>query len=396
MRQLFGFDCAWRAPERLISIEDYRRAARRKIPAMVWAYVDGGADDLITRDANRSAFARWNLLPRVLAGHDRHELSTTIAGIEVSMPVLLAPTGFSGLVRGEGDLCAMRAAERRGTCHVLSTASSWSIEEVASASRRDHIFQLYPGSGGLAGDLMRRAWNGGYRVLMVTVDVPVKGNREGERRHGMAVPPVLTPRRLVDIARHPRWMYDIARHRRIGGANLIGGASVTQAVHSAAIQERDLMQSRLDWTDIAWMRDQWRGKLYIKGLLAAEDARAAVDLGLDGVIVSNHGGRQLDGTLATLDALPAVVEAVGDRGEVLLDGGVRRGTDVIKALALGARGVMVGRPYVYGLAVAGEAGVGHVLDILYDEMERAMTLLGVRSVADIDRSYLTEASPVTG
>lgn len=386
-----GFGFTWRAPERLISVEDYRQAARRKLPGMVWAYVDGGADDLVTRDANRSAFDRWRFLPRVLAGQDHHDLSTTIAGLPVSMPVLLAPTGFSGLAHWEGDLCAVRAAERCGIRHVLSTASSWSLEDVAVASPGEHIFQLYPGSAGLAGDLMHRAWQAGYRVLMVTVDVPVKGNREGERRSGMGVPPVLTPRRLVDIGRHPLWAYDVLRHRRIGGANLIEGTSVTQAVRSVAVQERDLMQSRLDWEDMAWMRDRWQGKLYVKGVLRVGDALRAADLGLDGVVVSNHGGRQLDGALATLDALPAIAAAVGERVEVLLDGGVRRGTDVIKALALGARGVMIGRPYVYGLAVAAEAGVVHVLDILREELERAMTLLGVGRVDEIDRSDLVAA-----
>ena len=396
MKHLYGFDCTWRAPERLISVEDYRRAARRKLPAMVWTYVDGGADDLVTRDANRSAFARWNLVPRVLAGHDSHDLSTTIAGLPVALPVLLAPTGFTGLSHWQGDIHAVKAAERTGTRYVLSTASSWTIEEVAMASEQDHCFQLYPGSGGLAGTLMRRAWDAGFRVLMVTVDVPVKGNREGERRHGMGVPPVLTPRRLVNIGRHPRWAYDVLRHRRIGGRNLIDGTSVTEAVDSILLQERHLMQSRLQWADMEWMRDQWKGKLYIKGVLRPSDAVRAVGIGLDGVVVSNHGGRQLDGAPSTLDALPAVAEAVGGRAEVLLDGGIRRGTDVIKALALGAAGVMIGRPYVYGLAVGRQAGVVHVLDILREEMDRAMTLMGLRSVSDIDRSCVSQAAASGG
>lgn len=391
--QALGFDWRWRAPERLISLEDYRSAARRRLPSMVWTYVDGGADDLVTRDANRSAFARWSLVPRVLAGHETHDLSTTVAGIDVDMPVLLAPTGFSGLSYWKGDLSAARAAERRGTRYVLSTASSWAIEEVAAAaSERDHVFQLYPGAEGLAGVLMDRAWSAGYRALMVTVDVPVKGNREGERKKGMAVPPVLTPARLANISRHPRWAYDIVRYRRVGGRNLVTGGGVAKAIESIETQERQLMQSRLHWRDIAWMRDRWKGRLYVKGVLHPEDAVRAVQLGLDGVVVSNHGGRQLDSAPATLDVLPSIVRAVGGRGEVLLDGGVRRGTDVIKALALGANAVLIGRPYVYALAVSGEAGVVHVLDILREEMERALTLMGVGTVRDVDHTCIAPAA----
>jgi L-lactate dehydrogenase (cytochrome)/(S)-mandelate dehydrogenase len=384
----FGFDCQLRAPERRISVEDYRRAAGRRLPRMVWTFVDGGADDLRTIAGNRDAFDRWWLSPNVLTGHDHHELSTEVAGLPVSMPVLLAPTGFTGLSRWKGDIEATHAAQRAGTRYALSTASSWSLEEIADAADREHIFQLYPGSGGVAVSLMRRAWSAGYRTLFVTVDVPVRGNREGERKEGMGIPPVLTPRRLLNLARHPRWTYDVLRHQRIGGRNLVEGGTVTDALASIEIQERQLMQSRLDWDDLAWMRDNWSGKIYLKGVLRAEDAARAVGLGLDGLVVSNHGGRQLDFSLPTLEALPAIVDEVGDRAEVLLDGGIRRGTDVIKALALGARAVLIGRPYVYGLAVAGEEGVVQILDIFRQEIERALTLLGVHSVHDLNRSHL--------
>lgn len=387
----FGFDLHMRSPERLIGIEGYRRAARRRLPKMVWSYLDGGADAQHTLSANRSAFENWWLLPSVLTGHDTHSLQTTAAGMELSLPVLLSPTGFTGLTRWSGDLDAMRGAQRAGTRYALSTMSSWSLEEVAEAADREHAFQLYPGSGGMAAELMDRAWTAGYRTLFVTVDVPVRGNREGERRQGMGIPPTLTPLRVLDFARHPCWTYDVVRHQRIGGANTGTTGTVTGAIASIETSEREILQSRLNWDDLAWMRNRWRGRLYLKGVLSPRDAERAVDLGCDGVVVSNHGGRQLDHVLPTIEALPPIVDAVGDRAEVLLDGGIRRGTDVVVALALGARAVMVGRPYLYGLAVAGEEGVVGVLETLRTEILRTLSLLGVRSTADLDRSHVRHA-----
>ncbi|MQA85643.1 MAG: alpha-hydroxy-acid oxidizing protein [Streptosporangiales bacterium] len=389
----FGFDLRWKASDRLIAVEDYRRVARRRLPHMVWNYVDGGADDLVSLRDNREAFARWSLRTRALAGHEHRELSTTVAGVPVELPVLLAPTGLTGLTYWAGDIVATRAAERHGTRYVLSTVSSWSIEEVAAASQVDHFFQLYPRSGEVGASLMKRAWNAGMRVMVVTVDVPIRGNREGERRHGLAVPPVLTPRRLFNFASHPRWAYGVLRHQRIAARNLppgdpLDGSGLAQAIESVDIQTRQLMQPTLDWDDLAWMREQWKGPLYVKGIVDPEDAKRAVTLGLDGIVVSNHGGRQLDFAPAALDALPDIVAAVGDRAEILFDGGVRRGTDVIKALALGARAVLIGRPYLYGMAVGGERGVAHVLDILKEEIDRDLTLMGAQSIHELDPSWL--------
>ena len=386
----FGFEYRLRAPERLISVEDYRRAARRRLPRMVWTYVDGGADDLRSVQGNREAFDRWWLAPSVLTGHDRHALAGDVAGLPVSMPVLLAPTGLTGLTHWSGDIAATRAAERSGTAYALSTVSSWTIEEVARAARRPHIFQLYPGSGGVAASLLRRARAAGYRTLFLTVDVPIRGNREGERKEG-SYPPTLTPRRALNFARHSRWTYDTLVHQRISARNLVTGGSVADAVASVEIQERQLAQSTLNWDDVAWMRENWPGRVYLKGVLRPDDAEHAIELGLDGVVVSNHGGRQLDHALPSLEALPPIAEAIGDRAEVILDGGVRRGTDVIKALALGADAVMIGRPYLYGLAVAGRHGIEHVLDILREEIERGLTLLGVRDIHDVNRSHVRPA-----
>jgi L-lactate dehydrogenase (cytochrome)/(S)-mandelate dehydrogenase len=385
---MFGFRQQLRPLDKLISVEDYRRRAKRKVPRMIWAYVDGGADDEITLHENQAAFGRLRLRAKVLAGHRRRDLSTTVAGVPLDLPILLAPTGLTGLSYWRGDVAAARAAESRGTRYVVSTASSWTIEEIVDNTFEAPFFQLYPQEGDFAARLMDRAWRSGCRVLMLTVDVPVLGNREGERRLGMERPPVLTPWHLVDLARHPTWTYDAARHGRISARHMVASGGVRAAVVSVEIQERTLMQSALSWDDLRWVRDRWRGKLLVKGVLDPDDARRAVDLGVDGIVVSNHGGRQLDSVPATVDALAGVVAAVGDRTEVLLDGGVRRGTDVIKALALGARAVLIGRPYVYGLIVDGERGAGAVLDVLRQEMERTMTLMGVGDIADLDPSSL--------
>jgi isopentenyl diphosphate isomerase/L-lactate dehydrogenase-like FMN-dependent dehydrogenase len=388
------FRFQWTAGENLISVEDYRRAARRKLPLMVWHYVEGGADDLVSLRDNRAAFQRWSLRPRALTGWGQRDFKTTVAGVELELPILLAPTGMTGLSNWRGDIAAARAAERAGTRYVLSTFSSWSIEETARATTSSPFFQLYPaGNEGVVTTLMTRAWESGYRVMFVTVDVPVRGNREGERRHGMGRPPELTPLRILDAARHPRWSYNFLRHGRVSGANLVEGRGLEAAMTSVDIHERIMIRT-LKWEDIAWMRERWAGPLYVKGILHPEDAKRAEAIGADGIVVSNHGGRQLDAVPATLDVLPDVVAAVGGRIDVLLDGGVRRGSDVVKAIALGARAVLIGRPYVYGLAVGGEDGVSRVLEILRGELDRTMTLLGVQNLRDLDKSWLLRRSEI--
>jgi len=385
---LFGFSVQGSSSNQLVTVEDYRNAARRRVPKMVWSYIDEGADELATLTGNRDAFSRWRLRSKVLTGVGTPDLSTSVAGVPLSMPVLLAPTGFLGLANWKADINAARAAEKRGTRFVVSTATTWSLEEIREASPTDHFFQLYPREGQVATNLMRRAWQAGYRVLMVTVDVPTIGNREAERRNGMGIPPVITPRNLVNIARYPRWIYEVLRHQRIGGRNLVDRGGVAAAVESAGIQAREMVQSTLNWDDLRWMREQWKGKLFVKGILDPHDAEQAVRLGADGVVVSNHGGRQLDHALPSLDALPAVVSAVGGRAEVLLDGGVRRGSDVIKAVALGAKAVMIGRPYVYGATAAGQPGVEAILEIFRSEIERNLTLMGCSAVSDLDPDWV--------
>ncbi|MBV9194200.1 MAG: alpha-hydroxy-acid oxidizing protein [Solirubrobacterales bacterium] len=380
--------------ERLVSVEDYRRAAQKRVPRLVWEYVEGGADDLVTVARNRQAFSRWSLRARVMTGHPERRLATTVAGTRIDLPVLLAPTGTIGLAHWHGDPAAARAAEAAGTRLVLSTASSWSIEEVAEGTRADHFFQLYPG-GEHTASLMQRAWAAGYRGLFVTVDVPVIGNREGERRRGyvragsgISRGLALTPREALDVARHPRWLFDAYRHGRGSMRNLLPASGVEATLQSIEILYREIDRATFAWEDLQWIREQWPGTVYVKGVLDADDAARAVSIGCDGVVVSNHGGRQLDHAQATLEVLPEVVAAVGGRAEVLLDGGVRRGTDVVKALALGARAVLIGRPLIYGLIVDGERGVLDVLRILRAELDRALALMGVESIDELDPSWL--------
>ena len=359
----------------------------------MWDYVEGGADDLVTVRRNLTSFSRWSLRARMMTAHPERRLSTTVAGVDVDLPVLLAPTGALGLSQWRGDLAAARAAETAGTRLVLSTASSWTIEEVASGTRADHFFQLYPGGEETAA-LMQRAWQAGYRGLFVTVDVPVIGNREGERRYGytrtgdMGRMLTLTPGQALNMARHPRWVIDLYRHGRGSMRNLLSDGGVMATFQSIEILHREINRATFAWDDLEWIREHWPGTVYVKGLLDPEDAVRAVALGCEGIVVSNHGGRQLDHSLAALDALPPIVAAVGDRAEVLLDGGVRRGTDVVKALALGARAVLIGRPQIYGLIVGQEQGVVDVLEILRVELDRALALMGARSVQELDRSWV--------
>jgi L-lactate dehydrogenase (cytochrome)/(S)-mandelate dehydrogenase len=379
------------------SVPEFRRAARRALPRMVWSYVDSGAEDLVTLNANRGAFQRWSLRQRVLSGAYPRDLRTQVAGITLDLPVILAPTGATGLTHWTGELGAARAAEAAGTRAVLSTAASYTPEEVARGTTADHFFQLYPwtddsgDSRALSQSIINRVRASGFHALFLTVDVPVPGNREVEKRRGLTLPPVLTPARMLNAALRPRWWVPFVRHRRFGSRLLFheGDSAVASTERTF-----NLLRPDLSWDDLAWVRERWDGPLYIKGILDPDDAERAVDLGAEGVVVSNHGGRQLDGAIASLDALPGIAARVGDRAQVLLDGGIRRGADVVKALCLGADAVLIGRAYLYGLAARGPAGVTGVLEILRAEMTRTMTMMGVGSVAELGPGHLLPAETV--
>jgi L-lactate dehydrogenase (cytochrome)/(S)-mandelate dehydrogenase len=382
-----------RAAPRPTSVDDYRRRARRRVPRMAWAYIDRGAETETTMAANRSAFARWSLRQRVLTGVEEPRLAAEVGGVPLSMPILLAPTGLSGLAHASGEPALARAAERAGTRAVVSTAASYSIEEVATATGERHFFQLYPGPAGtdLTERFIDRARQAGYAGLMVTVDTPAIGNRDAERRAGMGATPVLTPAAVLDAALRPAWTLGYLREGRIVARNFVEATGARAGVE-AVKKHAKVVRPDMVWDDLARMRERWDGAFMVKGILDPDDAERAVALGADAIVVSNHGGRQLDGAPATLDALPAIAARVGDRITVTLDGGVRRGTDVVKALCLGADAVMIGRPALYGLATAGQSGVEGVLEILRAELETTLTLMGVPSTTSLTRDHLLPAA----
>ncbi len=310
---------------------------------------------------------------------------------------MLAPTGLNGLFHWRGEVAAAHGAERCGTRHVSSTGASYRLDEVAGGTREAHWFQLYPWADrDVMRDLVRRASEAGIGVLLVTVDVPVVGNREREKRVGMGTRPVLTPGRALEALRHPRWLYGYARHKRYTMVNFATGRGPRSAVTAAARQADFLRPDLLSWDTLRWLRDLWPGPLLVKGVMDPDDASRVMDIGCDGVVVSNHGGRQLDSQASSIDALPTVVDATGGRGSVLIDSGIRRGTDVVKALCLGADACLIGRPYLYGLAARGEDGVVDVLRIFRREIQTALTLMGCKSVGELDRSRIERARGPAG
>jgi L-lactate dehydrogenase (cytochrome) len=362
---------------RPVSTSDFRRKAKRRLPRFVFDFVDGAAGDESTMRDNEAAFARVRIEPRQQVDVSQRSTRTKILDEEVSLPVMLAPTGLQRLVHRNADVEAVRAASRHGTTYVVSSASAFSVEELAAASDRPLWFQLYLWRDRAAiAHVVERVRNAGYSTLVVTVDVPIVGLRERDMRNGMSIPPRITARNVYESARHPGWTTHLLSGPRITFKNFEDFAPEARGMALMKYANEQLINPASGWDDLEWLRETWPGKLVVKGVLAVGDAERAVDAGADGIIVSNHGGRQLDTVPASLDALPAIVEAVGTRTEVMLDGGVRRGTDVLKAISLGARGVFIGRPYWWGLACGGERGVCDVLDIFARELDLAMALAG--------------------
>lgn len=367
---------------RAINIDDLRATARRKLPRMLFDFIEGGAEDESTIRANRRAFDAVYLRPRVLVDVASRSLRTVVAGQDIELPVLLAPAGLARIAGRGGESAAARAAAAAGTVSVVSTASSVSLEEIAASTDRPQWFQLYPwGNRDEVTTMIGRAKSAGYSVMVVTVDVPITGARERDLRNGMTVPPQPTLKNLFDLLAHPRWLANLAFGPRISFANLAEQSGVgKKGVLSLARHHEKLVNPGHTWDDLRWMRDLWPGKVFLKGVTNAEDAELAMQAGCDGVIVSNHGGRQIDQVPGTLQVLPGIVQAVSGRADVLLDGGVRRGSDVVKALSLGAKAVLVGRPWLYGLAAAGERGVSRVLEIFAEEIDCTLALLGIADV----------------
>jgi L-lactate dehydrogenase (cytochrome) len=379
------------ASPRVLNVDDLRNLARRRVPRIVFDYIDGGADGEVTMQENRRAFDSVTFRPRHAVAVADCDLRTRVLDFDLSMPVLLAPVGYLRVMHPDGEVGAARAAGDAGTACILSTVSGYRLEEVKAASSGPVWYQLYlTGGRGAAEDALHRAETAGYSVLVITIDSTVIGLREREVRDGMEQllrGSFLSQIRFTpQIFARPRWLVG---HLLDGGLpdmpNIVSperGVLKVRDAHSA------IKRTAFSWNDMSWIRALWKGPIVIKGVLTGDDARKSVDYGAAAVVVSNHGGRQLDGTPASLRALPEVVAAVKDQAEVLLDSGIRRGSDVIKAVCLGARAVLCGRAYVYGLAAAGEAGVARALEILRADMERTLTLLGCPSIGALDRSYV--------
>lgn len=371
------------------SIEELRRKAKRRLPRAVFDFIDGGAEDERTLRENRAAFERVRLTRRVLAGVAQVSTETTILGKSSRLPIAVAPTGAMGFGWRGGDVAVAKAAAAHGIPFSLSAAATASIERIAEQAQGRHWFQAYFfRDREYSFGLIERARRAGYDTLMVTVDLPVGGKRERDFRNDFGIPFRFTPRNVLDFATRPAWALDMLLRGVPRLENLAGmaarGAS-TRDLASSVGRDHD---SSLDWELIRRVRDAWPGKLLLKGVVHPADAERAVASGCDGVIVSNHGGRQLDGEIASFDALPQVVRAIGGKASVLMDGGVRRGADVLKALARGAEAVMVGRATFYGVCAAGEAGARLALDILAEELARTMQLCGARRVAEIGPELL--------
>jgi L-lactate dehydrogenase (cytochrome) len=369
------------------TIGELRAAARRRLPGVVFDYVDGGAGDELTLRCNLAAFRAIQLRPRVLVDVSRVETATTVLGQPVALPLLGAPMGLTGLLNPVGEVALARALHESGSISVLAAMASCPVEEVARETSGPVWFQAYLWRDrGLLKDLMARVRAAGVGVLVVTVDVPRSGNRDRDRRNGFSIPPRVTARALLGGLCHPRWTYAFTRNPRIGWGNLPPQDETGAGALSARTNQQ--FDPSATWADLSWFRENWDGPLVVKGILDPRDARRAVRLGAEAVVVSNHGGRQLDGAPATIRALPAVAQEVASDIEVYLDGGVRRGADIARALALGARACLAGRALAYGLGVAGEAGVRRAVEILHEELRIVLALSGCPSVHHLDRSWV--------
>jgi L-lactate dehydrogenase (cytochrome) len=374
-------------------VADLRAIAKRRLPRGVFDYIDGGAEDELTLASNSEAYQRVTFRPRVLRDVGEVDTSSTLLGKPLPFPLVLAPTGFTRIADPAGELAVARAAARAGVPYSLSTLGTRSIEEVAAVSSGRLWFQVYVWRDrGLVSEMVERAAASGYEALCLTVDTAVLGKRERDVRRGFTLPPKLGLSTILDGVAHPGWTWQFIRSEPIVFAN-VGGRSVGDGAEAVSLAEYVSRQfdPGLSWKDVEWLRDRWNGPIVIKGIQTVADAIIAADEGVDAIALSNHGGRQLDSAPAPLDLLPSVADAVGGRTEIICDGGVRRGSDIVKALALGATACMAGRAYLYGLGAAGEAGVDHVLSLLSSDMKRTMALIGCPSIADLNRDYLSIA-----
>jgi L-lactate dehydrogenase (cytochrome) len=370
-------------------IEDLRRMHRARVPKMFWDYCESGSWTEQTFRENTSDFAEIRLRQRVAVDMTNRTTASTMAGQHVTMPVALAPVGMTGMQHADGEILAARAAEKFGVPYTLSTMSICSIEDVARRTTRPFWFQLYVMKDeDFVAATLERAKKAGVSALVLTLDLQILGQRHKDIKNGLSAPPKLTPRTLLDLATRWRWGLDMLGTPRRFFGNIVGHAKGVSDPASLMAWTAENFDPQLDWAKVARLKEQWGGTFILKGILDAEDARRAVDVGADAIVVSNHGGRQLDGALSSIRMLPGIVAAVGDRTEVWLDSGIRSGQDVLKALALGAKGTMIGRAYIYGLGAMGQQGVTKALEVIRKELDTTMALCGERDVKNLGRHNL--------
>jgi L-lactate dehydrogenase (cytochrome) len=372
-------------------IEDLRQVARRRVPRAFFDYAEAGSYSQETLHANRADLEHIKLRQRVLVDVSQRDVGTTILGEKVALPLALAPIGLCGMQHGDGEILACRAAQAAGIPFTLSTMSICSIEDVAQATGKPFWFQLYVmRDRGFIKALIERAAAAKCSALVLTVDLQVLGQRHCDIRNGMTVPPEIRLANVIDIATKPTWALSILKGKRKTFGNLAGHVKGMENVKSLAQWTNNQFDPALSWKDVEWVRSIWGGKLILKGILDVEDAKTAAKAGAAALVVSNHGGRQLDGAPSSISALPKIADAVGGEIEVMFDGGVRTGQDILRALALGARSCLIGRSYVYGLGAYGEAGVAKAIEVLGKELDVTMALCGVKSVREIDRRLIAQ------
>ena len=370
-------------------IEDLRRLAVKRVPRMFYDYADSGSWTETTYRANESDFQAIKLRQRVAVNMEGRSLATTMAGQQVKMPVAIAPTGLTGMQHADGEILAARAAEKFGVPFTLSTMSICSIEDIAEHTSAPFWFQVYMlRDRDFIRRLIERAQAAKCSALMLTLDLQILGQRHKDIKNGLSAPPKPTLANMINLATKPRWCLGMLGTRRRTFRNIVGHAKGVADMSSLASWTAEQFDPALSWADVEWVKKLWGGKLILKGVMDAEDARLAADSGADALIVSNHGGRQLDGAPSSINALPAIVDAVGERIEVLMDGGIRSGQDVLKAVALGARGTLIGRPFLYGLGAMGEAGVTKCLELIQREMDITMAFCGHTDIRKAGREIL--------
>jgi L-lactate dehydrogenase (cytochrome) len=372
------------------NIEDFKKLAKKNLPSPIFHYIDGGADDETTLKRNTESFAKCDLIPNILASVGEPDLSVNVFGHKIDMPLFLSPTAMQRLYHHDGDKASARAAEKFGTFYSMSTMATSSIEEISDISNGPKLFQLYIHKDqALTDNLIDRCKSSGFKGLCLTVDTVVAGNREKDHRTGFTTPPKLTLKSLMSFAAHPKWTINYLTHEKFKLANVAhftkNGSSIAKGVMEYINEQYDPAMS---WKDAEYCVKRWNGPFALKGLMSVEDAKKAVDIGASAIMLSNHGGRQLDGSRSPFDQLPAIVDAVGGKIEIIVDGGIRRGTHVLKALALGATACSFGKGFLFALGAGGQEGVEMVLQRMRDEIRRDMILMGCKSIKDLNPSKI--------